>query len=61
MGFRHRKICEGAAARYRALLGKSQDPGRRQMLEEMIARELEEAEKFDPSALPGAISIEHRF
>ena len=53
-GFRNRKICEAAAARYRALLANSRDPGRRQMLEEMIARELEAAEKFDLSAMPAA-------
>ena len=51
-GFRNRKICESAAARYRALLANSRDPSRRQMLEEMIARELEAAEKFDLPAIP---------
>lgn len=40
---RQRKICEGAAARYRALLTNTQDKNRRRMLEEMIARELDAA------------------
>jgi hypothetical protein len=34
-------VYEGAAARYRTLMMKTRDPARRQMLEEMIARELE--------------------
>ena len=59
-GFRHRKICEGAAARLRALLANSRDPGRRQMLEEMIARELEAAEAFDSAAIPAADRLERR-
>lgn len=50
-GFRHRKNCEGAAARYRALLANSRDPARRQMLEEMIARELADAKRFDAAAI----------
>jgi len=53
-GFRNRKICEGAAARYRALLTNTRDPGRRQMLEEMIARELAAAEEFDHPAQQAA-------
>ena len=59
-GFMHRKICEGAAARLRALLANSRDPGRRQMLEEMIARELETAEWFDSAAIPAADTLERR-
>jgi hypothetical protein len=34
-------VYEGAAARYRTLMMKTRDPARRQMLAEMIARELE--------------------
>ena len=37
---KHRKIFESAATRYRALLAKTRDPGRRRMLEEMIENEL---------------------
>lgn len=39
--FRQRRTYEQTAARYTALLAKTRDPGRRQMLEEMIARELD--------------------
>ncbi len=39
-GFKHRKVFESAATRYRALLAKTSDPGRRRMLEEMIQNEL---------------------
>jgi len=38
-------LYEGAAARYRALMVKSRDPARRRMLAEMIARELEWADR----------------
>lgn len=34
-------VYEGAAARYRTLMMKTRDPARRQMLQDMIARELE--------------------
>jgi hypothetical protein len=60
-GFRNRKICEGAAARYRSLLANSRDPGRRQMLQEMIERELEAAERFDPGVTSAANTLELRF
>ena len=60
-GFRNRKTCEGAAARLRMLLANSRDPGRRQMLEEMIARELEAADRFDSAAIPAAGTLERRF
>jgi hypothetical protein len=43
-GFKHRKIFESAATRYRALLAKTNDPGRRRMLEEMIQNELAAAD-----------------
>lgn len=43
-GFKHRKIFESAATRYRMLLAKTSDPGRRRMLEEMIANELAAAD-----------------
>lgn len=39
-GFKYRKNFESAATRYRALLAKTRDPGRRKMLEEMIENEL---------------------
>jgi len=54
--FRQRKVYEQAAARYTALLARTCDPGRRQMLEEMIARELDAAAQLDlmPSATNGA-------
>ena len=45
--FRQRKIYEQAAARYRALLANTRDPTRRQMLEEMITRELDAAARLD--------------
>ena len=45
--FRQRKVYEAAAARYRALLANTQDPSRRRMLEEMIARELDAAASLD--------------
>ena len=45
--FRQRKIYEAAAARYRALLSNTQDPSRRRMLEEMIARELAAAASLE--------------
>lgn len=45
--FRQRKIYEAAAARYSALLSNTRDPTRRQMLEEMIARELDAAASLD--------------
>ena len=45
--FRQRKVYEQAAARYAALLESTRDPSRRQMLEEMIARELEAAARLD--------------
>lgn len=38
--FGQRRVFEGAAARYRALLSNTRDPARRQMLQEMIDREL---------------------
>lgn len=63
MGLEHirqRKVCEGAAARYRALLANTQDPGRRQMLEEMIDRELKTAASLD-RALPANDTLEGRF
>jgi len=43
-GFKHRKIFESAATRYRVLLAKTSDPGRRRMLEEMIQNELAAAD-----------------
>jgi hypothetical protein len=58
---RQRKICEGAAARYRALLANTQDPGRRQMLEEMIARELKTAASLDRTSPPANDALESRF
>ena len=45
--FRQRKIYEQAAARYSALLANTRDPNRRQMLEEMIKRELDAAAHLD--------------
>ena len=45
--FRQRKVYEQAAARYRALLANTRDPVRRQMLEEMIAQELNAASDID--------------
>jgi hypothetical protein len=45
--FRQRKVYEAAAARYSALLANTRDPTRRQMLEEMIARELDAAARLD--------------
>jgi len=45
--FRQRKIYEQAAARYAVLLASTRDPGRRQMLHEMIARELDAAARLD--------------
>jgi hypothetical protein len=39
-GIKYRKTFESAATRYRALLAKTCDPGRRKMLEEMIENEL---------------------
>ena len=45
--FRQRKIYEQAAARYRALLANTRDPNRREMLEEMIKRELDAAARLD--------------
>lgn len=44
---RQRKVYEQAAARYRALLGNTRDPNRREMLEEMIKRELDAAARLD--------------
>jgi hypothetical protein len=38
-------VYEGAAGRYRTLMMKTNDPARRQMLEEMIARELESVKR----------------
>ena len=38
-------VYEGAAARYRTLMMKTRDPARRQMLAEMIARELESVKR----------------
>jgi hypothetical protein len=58
--FRQRKIYEGAAARYRALLANTRDPTRRQMLEEMIARELDAANRLD-SVPPSADVLDRRF
>jgi hypothetical protein len=58
---RQRKICEGAAARYRALLTNTRDPCRRQMLEEMIARELETAASLDRIPPPANDALERRF
>ena len=57
--FRQRKVYEGAAARYRALLANTRDPGRRRMLEEMIARELDAASKIDVTAPPVSEAREH--
>lgn len=51
--YRQRKVYEQAAARYSALLVNTRDPQRRQMLQEMIARELDAADRVDltvPSA-----------
>ena len=42
-----RRMCEAAAARYRALLSQTRDPTRRQMLEDMIAREVAAAKQLD--------------
>ena len=47
--YRQRKVYEQAAARYSALLANTRDPIRRQMLEDMIARELDAANRTDPS------------
>ena len=55
---RQRKICEGAAARYRALLTNTQDPNRRRMLEEMIARELDAAASLDSTPEPATDETE---
>jgi hypothetical protein len=52
--FRQRKIYEAAAARYSALLANTRDPTRRQMLEEMIARELDAAARLDSMPPPAA-------
>lgn len=46
-GLKHRQAFENAAARYRALLTKTRDLSRRQMLEEMIARELAAARQLE--------------
>ncbi|HEY2842698.1 MAG TPA: hypothetical protein VGJ09_03575 [Bryobacteraceae bacterium] len=43
-GFKQRKTFESAATRYRVLLSKTSDPGRRRMLEEMIQNELAAAD-----------------
>ena len=59
--YRQRKIYEGAAARYRALLANTCDPGRRQMLEEMIARELDAAASLDLMPPPANDALERRF
>lgn len=45
--FRQRRTYEQTAARYTALLAKTRDPGRRQMLADMIARELDAAARMD--------------
>ena len=58
--FRQRKIYEGAAARYRALLANTRDPTRRQMLEEMIARELDAANRLE-LVPPSADVLDRRF
>ena len=50
--FRQRKVYEQAAARYRALLASTRDPSRRQMLEEMIKRELDAADRLDLTPPP---------
>lgn len=52
--FRQRKVYEQAAARYSALLANTRDPSRRQMLEEMIARELAAAARLDAAPPPAA-------
>ena len=52
--FRQRKVYEAAAARYRALLANTQDPSRRRMLEEMIARELDAAANLELTPPPAA-------
>ena len=52
--FRQRKIYEQAAARYSALLANTRDPTRRQMLEEMIERELNAAARLDLMPAPAA-------
>ena len=59
--FRQRQIYESAAARYRALLANTRDPCRRQMLEEMIARELDAAASLDLMPPPAADVVERRF
>jgi len=47
-------IYEGAAGRYRTLMMKTRDPGRRRMLEEMIARELETVKRRGLHVVPMA-------
>ena len=59
--FRQRKVYEGAAARYRALLANTRDPARRTMLEEMIARELNLAASLDLMPPPANETLERRF
>ena len=44
---KQRRVFDAAAARYRALLSRTRDPGRRQMLEDMIAREVAAAQQFE--------------
>jgi len=56
--FRQRKVYEQAAARYSALLANTRDPSRRQMLEEMIARELAAAAKLE--LLPSSAANDER-
>jgi hypothetical protein len=45
-------VYEGAAGRYRTLMMKSNDPARRRMLEEMIARELEAVKRRSFTVVP---------
>lgn len=47
-------VYEGAAARYRALMMNTRDPARRQMLEDMIARELETVKRRGLYVVPMA-------
>jgi hypothetical protein len=58
---RQRKICEGAAARYRALLANTRDLSRRRMLEEMITRELDAAANLELTPEPANDALERRF
>ena len=59
--FRQRKVYEAAAARYSALLAKTLDRGRRQMLAEMIARELDAAASLDLMPVAADNTVQRRF